>query len=80
MGGSVGPHWVNWSEPNEALTVGLELIQETTEMLRKIQEHIKAAQSRQKSYADKRRRPLEYQVGDMKDIVGDKVSSKGIPS
>jgi len=32
-------------------------------MVRKIREHIKAAQSRQKSYADKRKRPLEFQVG-----------------
>ena len=40
------------------------MIQETTETIRKIQEHIRVAQSRQKSYADKRRRPLEFQVGD----------------
>jgi len=53
-----------WSELDEALTLGPELIQETTEMIRKIQEHIKAAQSRQKSYVDRRRRPLEFQVGD----------------
>jgi len=37
-----------WSELDEALTLGLELIQETTKMIRKIQEHIKVAQSRQK--------------------------------
>jgi len=53
-----------WSELDEVFTLGPELIQETTEVIRKIQEHIKAAQSRQKSYADKRRRPLEFQVGD----------------
>ena len=29
-----------------------------------IQQHIEAAQSRQKSYADKRRRPIEFKVGD----------------
>ncbi|KAK1406142.1 hypothetical protein QVD17_41429 [Tagetes erecta] len=29
-----------------------------------IREHLKAAQDRQKSYADKRRRPIEFQVGD----------------
>ena len=29
-----------------------------------IQQHMKAAQSRQKSYADKRRRPLTFEVGD----------------
>jgi len=49
-----------WSELDEALIIGAELIQETTETIRKIQEHIKTTQSRQKSYADKRRRPLEF--------------------
>ena len=46
MGESVGPHWVNWSELDEVLTIELELIQVTTVMIRKIQKHIKAAQSR----------------------------------
>ena len=50
--------------------------QETTETIRKIQEHIRAKQSRHKSYIDKRRRPLEFQVGDK---VFPKVSpTKGI--
>jgi len=40
------------------------MIQETTETIRKIREHIRVAQSRQKSCVDKRRRPLEFQVGD----------------
>jgi len=40
------------------------MIQETAETIRKIREHIRVAQSRQKSYTDKRRRPLEFQVGD----------------
>jgi len=46
------------------LIIGPELIQETTEKVRRIQEHIKTAQSRQKSYADQGRKPLEFQVGD----------------
>jgi len=53
-----------WSDLDEILTIGPEMIQETTETIRKIREHIRVAQSRQKSYADKRRRPLEFQVGD----------------
>ena len=53
-----------WSEIDEALIIRPELIQETTEKVRTIQEYIKTAQSRQKSYADHRRRPLEFQVGD----------------
>ena len=36
----------------------------TTEKIKIIQEKIKEAQSRQKSYADARRRDLEFQVGD----------------
>jgi len=40
------------------------MIQEIVEAIRRIREHIKATQRRQKSYADKRRRPLEFQVGD----------------
>jgi len=34
------------------------------ETIRRIREHIRVAQNQQKSYADKRRRPLEFQVGD----------------
>jgi len=45
MGGNAGPHCVNWRELGEALTIGLELIQETTETRRKIEEHIKVVQS-----------------------------------
>ena len=42
MGGSVELHCVNWSELGEALTIGVELIQGTSETMREIQEHIKA--------------------------------------
>jgi len=52
-----------WSDLDEALILGTEMIQETMEIIRKIQEHIMVAQSRQKSYADKRRRHLKFQVG-----------------
>ena len=46
------------------MTIGSELIQATTDKVRLIQERMKATQSRQKSYAEQRRRPLEFQVGD----------------
>ncbi|GJX70993.1 hypothetical protein Tco_0308164 [Tanacetum coccineum] len=39
-------------------------MQETTEKIVQIKEGLKTARSRQKSYADKRRKPLEFQVGD----------------
>jgi len=35
-----------------------------TNAVKKIQAKIKSAQSQHKSYADKRKRPLEFQVGD----------------
>ncbi|GJY91918.1 putative reverse transcriptase domain-containing protein [Tanacetum coccineum] len=39
-------------------------IEETTERIVQIKSHIQAARDRQKSYADVRRKPLEFQVGD----------------
>ena len=52
------------SDLDEVLIIGPELIRETTKRIRKIREHIRVAQSRRKSYVDKRIRPLEFQVGD----------------
>jgi len=53
-----------WYQDGESSIVGPELVQQTTEKVRVIQERMKIAQSRQKSYADQRRRPLEFQEGD----------------
>ena len=61
---------LSWSELHETLIIGSELIQETTEMVRKIQEHIKASQSWKKSYADRRRRPLVFGIGDQVFLSG----------
>jgi len=44
-----------WSELDEALTLGPELIQETIEMVKKIQEHAKVAQSKQKAIQTKKK-------------------------
>ena len=52
-----------------------------------IQQHMKAAQSRQKSYVDKRRRPLEFNIGDyvylkitlMKKVQRFRIQSKLAP-
>ncbi|GJX37323.1 putative reverse transcriptase domain-containing protein, partial [Tanacetum coccineum] len=46
------------------LLIGPEIVQETTEKIIQIKERLKTARSRQKSYADKRRKPLEIKVGD----------------
>ena len=44
--------------------LGPDLITASSEAIEKIRQRIQAAQSRQKSYADKRRRPLEFQISD----------------
>ncbi|GJW00169.1 putative reverse transcriptase domain-containing protein [Tanacetum coccineum] len=41
-----------------------ELVKETTEKISQIKDRLKAARDSQKSYADKRRKPLEFSVGD----------------
>src|SRR6266540_33248 len=50
---------LNWSEPGERVIFGPDLVTEAEEKVRIIQNHLKTAQSRQKSYSDKRRRPLK---------------------
>ncbi|GJW79335.1 putative reverse transcriptase domain-containing protein [Tanacetum coccineum] len=52
------------TEVGESQLIGPEIVQETTEKIVQIKERLKTARSRQKSYADKRRKPLEFQVGD----------------
>ncbi|GJY24774.1 putative reverse transcriptase domain-containing protein [Tanacetum coccineum] len=47
-----------------AVLIGPELVLETTDKVVLIKEKLKAARDRQKSYADKRRKPLEFEVGD----------------
>ncbi|GKE17004.1 putative reverse transcriptase domain-containing protein [Tanacetum coccineum] len=54
---------VCWSEVGDAQLTGPELIRETTEMIVQIKNRLLAARSRQKSYADVRRKPLEFEVG-----------------
>ena len=53
-----------WAEAEERLALGPELIQETTDKVRIICDRLRVAHSRQKSYADIRRRPIEFVVGD----------------
>ncbi|GKF70836.1 putative reverse transcriptase domain-containing protein, partial [Tanacetum coccineum] len=45
-------------------TDGPELVQETTEKISQIKDRLKAARDHQKSYADKRMKPLEFSVSD----------------
>nr|GEY06941.1 putative reverse transcriptase domain-containing protein [Tanacetum cinerariifolium] len=55
---------VCWTEVGEAQILGPELIQETTEKIIQIKQRMQAACDRQKSYADLKRKPMEFQVGD----------------
>ncbi|GJY61103.1 hypothetical protein Tco_0461760 [Tanacetum coccineum] len=48
----------------EGQLIGPALVQKTTEKISQIKDRLKAARDRQKSYADKRRKPLEFSVGD----------------
>ncbi|GJR25999.1 putative reverse transcriptase domain-containing protein [Tanacetum coccineum] len=45
-------------------THGPEIVQETTENVIQIKQRIKVARDRQKSYANLKRKPMEFQVGD----------------
>ena len=53
-----------WDEVGERSITGPELVQQTVEVVQVIRDRLRTAQSRQKSYADRRRRPLEFQEGD----------------
>jgi hypothetical protein len=55
---------ISWDNPANRLKVGPEMLQEMEIMVKKIQQNLKEAQNRQKSYADQKIRHLEFQVGD----------------
>nr|GFD07136.1 reverse transcriptase domain-containing protein [Tanacetum cinerariifolium] len=55
---------IYWTEVGEAQILGPKLIQETTEKIVQIKQRMQAARDRQKSYADLKRKPMEFQVGD----------------
>ncbi|GJX04850.1 putative reverse transcriptase domain-containing protein [Tanacetum coccineum] len=56
---------VCWNEVGDSQLTGPELIRETTEKIIQIKNRLLTARSRQKSYADVRRKPMEFNVGDM---------------
>nr|GEW63613.1 putative reverse transcriptase domain-containing protein [Tanacetum cinerariifolium] len=59
---------VIWTEIGESQVIGSEIVQETTEKIFQIKERLKTARSHQKIYADKRRKPLEFKVGDRVEL------------
>jgi hypothetical protein len=55
---------LSWSETGERQIFRPDLVTEAENKVKIIQANLKTAQSRQKSYADQRRKPLQFQVGD----------------
>ncbi|GJV46152.1 putative reverse transcriptase domain-containing protein [Tanacetum coccineum] len=53
-----------WTDVGEAQILGPELIKVTMRKSFKIKQRMQAARDRQKSYADLKRKPMEFQVGD----------------
>ncbi|GKD63228.1 hypothetical protein Tco_1305336 [Tanacetum coccineum] len=56
---------VCWREVGDSQLTGPELIRKTTEKIIQIKNRLLNARSRQKSYADRRSKPLEFEVGGM---------------
>ncbi|GKB47314.1 putative reverse transcriptase domain-containing protein [Tanacetum coccineum] len=55
---------VCWAEVRDIKLMGAEIIHETIEKIIQIRQRLQAARDRQRSYANIRRKPLEFQVGD----------------
>nr|GEV43640.1 putative reverse transcriptase domain-containing protein [Tanacetum cinerariifolium] len=55
---------VCWAEVGDTQLMGPEIIHETTKKIVQIRQHLQAARDRQRSYANVRRKPLEFQAGD----------------
>ncbi|KAJ9556411.1 hypothetical protein OSB04_011025 [Centaurea solstitialis] len=53
-----------WNEVGEKQLAGPEVVQITSDKINQVRERLKTARDRQKSYADKRRKDIEFQVGD----------------
>ncbi|KAG8503507.1 hypothetical protein CXB51_001514 [Gossypium anomalum] len=53
-----------WTELSEKQIHGVDLVKETEEKVKVIRDCLKAASDRQKSYADLKRKEIEFQVGD----------------
>jgi hypothetical protein len=55
---------LNWIEPGEKAIFDPDIIVEAEAMVHRIHENLKVAKLRQESYANKRRRPLQFEAGD----------------
>jgi hypothetical protein len=76
-----------WNETGEQKVFGPDILQEVEKQVRMVRENLRVAQSRQKSYADHRRRELNFEAGDfvylkvspMRDLRRFKVRGKLAP-
>jgi hypothetical protein len=55
---------LNWIDPGEKVIFGPDLVEEAEATVRRIQDNLRAKKSRPETYANKRRCPLEVEVGD----------------
>ncbi|GJS98774.1 putative reverse transcriptase domain-containing protein [Tanacetum coccineum] len=53
-----------WAEVGDAQLTGLKIVREITKKTIQIKHRLQASRDRQRSYVDKRRKPLEFQVRD----------------
>lgn len=53
-----------WNEVGEKQLAGPEIVQLTSDKIGQIRDKMRAAQDRQRMYANKRRKPIEFQVGE----------------
>eukprot|EP00253_Pinus_taeda_P017917 PITA_17917 len=54
----------SWGGPEDKLNLGPEMLKEMEDMVKKVRVNLKAAQDRQKNFADRKRRFKEFQIGD----------------
>ncbi|GKA02786.1 putative reverse transcriptase domain-containing protein [Tanacetum coccineum] len=69
---------IMWAEVGEGQLIGPELVQEITKKISYIKDILKAACDRQNSYADKRRKPLEFNVGHVANWLDFSGELKGV--
>ena len=55
---------IHWYETGEQKYLGSELVEQATKAIENIQRHMKTAKSRQKCYANKWRKPIEFTIGE----------------
>jgi hypothetical protein len=55
---------VSWSNPVNRISIGPDMLKEMEQQVTQIKQNLKVAQNRQKSYADQKRTPREFKMGD----------------